>query len=417
MLYSSFPAQSLTDMTISCIRDHMVVEAQFALSLLTPNDDLLAVSQALIQHPHTGLWRIYFENKRIENAIEPCLSAMYSHAQVIADSTAFDPTWDEIVVELQQARKRIYDKCSTLYDVYNKAKEWQDAKTQQEILGVLTDFSQLTNIVEDLASSYQPSLWTTLLENVSLKGALTTQHYSRLVAVLLCRAKSESDTKWVHLLTQYLMDGYPNTYQEVLLYTPEYHSAIHEYAAHRILMHCCSTEISHVQETVKWLKLLLVLSSQPTMLACLQQRNAFNMVFGHCIQHLNAEQIFQMYRLFPHQLPTVLEHTHRSLENYRTMQSYLAYRTAYDLLKKLFQVEDVRIVIQADQVFCDVLNVPCVSQLYAESTRPAPFTPNYSATVAASASTAVSSSALGQSGDAAEPSPRRRLQRQQAFHR
>lgn len=412
MLYSSFPAQSLTDMTVSCIRDHMVVEAQFALSLLTPNDDLQAVSQALIQHPHPGLWRIYFENMRIQNAIEPCLSAMHAHAQVIADSTAFDPSWDEIVVELQQARKRIYDKCSSLYDVYTKAKEWQDAKTQQEILGVLADFSQLTNIVEDLASSYHPSLWATLLENPLLKNALTTQHYSRLVAVLLCRAKAENDAKWVHLLTQYLLEGYPNTYQEVLLYTPEYHSAIHEYAAHRILMHCCSTEISHVHETVKWLKMLLVLSSQPTMLACLQQRNAFNMVFGHCIQHLNAEQIFQMYRLFPHQLPCVLDHAHRYLENYRTMQSYLAYRTAYDLLKKLFQVEDARIVIQADQLFCDVLNVPCVSQLYVEPTNPAPFTPNYAATVAACNSTAAASSAMEQSATNAS---RPLLRRQSSF--
>lgn len=417
MLYSDISKASLTEIVVSSINDEFFAEAQFALTLLKPTDNIETVSNALLNCRSPQLWRIFLENESIQQALTPYLGAMYYHAKVISDAVVFDPLWDEIVDDLNQRKIRVYNHCRSLLDVYFKAKEWKDIQTRTEILSALEDTTQIDNIVEDLITSEDPELWFALINNPSLNDALAQQHYARLVSTLLYRAKTGNDARWIVLLTRYLLEGYPRTYHEVLFHTPECFETILEYASSRIENYCRSDQLEHIHEKVKWLKLLLVLSSQEPMRILLQQHNPFNLIFGACIAHLEPDQIFQMYQLFPHQLPSVLDHAFRNIKHFETTNSYTAYRAARNLLKRLFEVKELRAAIQAESAFYKVLGVPCVSQLIEITPIPALIIPAYSASVAA-ATTSLNQAQQATMTDAAPaPSPRPRLQRQQSFRR
>lgn len=109
MLFSTIHSATLSELTLTCIFEKMMAEAQFALSILTPKDELKIISAALLVHANPLLWLAFLQNTHIQDAIKPYLSDMLAYAQVVVDTMPSNPLWDEIIVELQTMAQPIID--------------------------------------------------------------------------------------------------------------------------------------------------------------------------------------------------------------------------------------------------------------------------------------------------------------------
>lgn len=109
MLYPFNRSATLSELTLTCIQEQLMAEAQFALSILTLADDLRTISATLLQYANPVLWLAFLQNTHIQDAIKPHLSDMLAYAQVVADTVPFNPLWDEIIVELQTMVQPIID--------------------------------------------------------------------------------------------------------------------------------------------------------------------------------------------------------------------------------------------------------------------------------------------------------------------